>query len=90
MGSLEFHWRKCSVVGAVGAEVWLVQVGGEVNVGYGQESNQVFNTLIKSISNVLNTILKKILKLPPSSSSPFSFLFYFNSFITVICCNAKL
>ena len=59
MGSVEFHWRKCSVVGAVGAEVWLVQVGGEVNVGYGQESNQVFNTLIKSISNVLNTILKK-------------------------------
>ena len=56
VGSVEFHWRKCSVVGAVGAEVWLVQVGGEVNVGYGQESNQVFNTLIKSISNVLNTI----------------------------------
>lgn len=77
MGSLEFHWRKCSVVGAVGAEVWLVQVGGEVNVGYGQESNQVFNTLIKSISNVLNTILKKILKLTSLSSSPSSFLFFF-------------
>ena len=77
MGSVEFHWRKCSVVGAVGAEVWLVQVGGEVNVGYGQESNQVFNTLIKSISNVLNTILKKILKLTSPSSSPSSFLFSF-------------
>ena len=86
MGSLEFHWRKCSVVGAVGAEVWLVQVGGEVNVGYGQESNQVFNTLIKSISNVLNTILKKILKLPSSSPSSFFFFFLFFFYSNLLKC----